>query len=90
LMYLALWVICKYAFWVIVMVSTIAVLRWTIWCLHCCSVSAGGALDELSVIQPNSDSLAPGWGDCGAKTCWCGNVKKMMMKRSGKSWGIYS
>jgi len=58
--------------WVILLVAVLAALRWTNWCLHCCSGSVGGELDEVSVVWLDWDPLPPGWGVCGAMTCCCG------------------
>ena len=79
----------KCALWVILLVATIAASRWTKWYLRCCCISAGGALDEVPVVQLDSDAIELGWGVCVAMTCCCRKVRKMIMKRSGKSWGIY-
>jgi len=70
-------------------VAAIATSRWSNWCLRCCCVSAGGALDKASVVRLYSNRIAAGWGACWAMTCCCGKVRKMIMKRSGKSRGLY-
>jgi hypothetical protein len=81
--------VCKCVSWVIYLVAAIGALRWTNRCLCCGCFSAGGALDEASVVQLDLYPIAPGWGAGGVMTCCCGKVRKMIMKRSGKSWGIY-
>jgi len=75
---------------VIISVATIAASRWTYWCLHCCCVPPCGALFEAPVVQLDSASIAPGWSISGAMTCCCGMVRKMITKRSGKSWKSHS
>jgi len=77
------------ASWVIFSVAAIAVVRWPNWCLHYSYLSAGGALDEAPVIRLHSNPIARGWGACGAMTCSCGMLRKIITKRNGKSWGIY-
>ena len=86
----ALSTVLKYASWVIFLVAAIAVLRSTTQSLGCCCVSPGGSLVEVSVVQLDSDPIAPGWCVSGGMTCCCGKVRKMIMKRSGKSWRLYS
>ena len=70
-------------FWV----AAFAVLGWTMGCLHCSWVSAGGVLVEPAVILLDSVPLSPHCFCCGAMICLCGSEKMMMMKQSGKSWG---
>jgi len=69
--------------WFIFLVATIAVSRWTNWCLRCCCGSLGGALFEEPVIRLDSASITPGWSIYGAMTCHCGMVRKMIMKKVG-------
>ena len=81
--------VLKCASCVIISVAAIAASRWTIWCLRCSCVSAGGALHEAPVVRLDSDPIAPGCGTCGAMTCCWGKMRKMITKRSGKFWVIY-
>ena len=74
----------KCASWVIFLVATIAASRWTNWCLRCCHVSPSGALIEAPVVQLNLAPIAPVGIVSGAMACCCGNVRKMIKKRSGK------
>jgi hypothetical protein len=73
-------------FWV----ATIAASRSTDWCLHCCWVSPGGALSEAPVVRLDSAQIAPGGCVSGARNCCSRNVRKMITKRSGKCWTLYS
>jgi len=76
---------------VVCSVAAITVTRETHWCLHYCWITAGGALGKAPVVWPDSDPISPGWGVYGAMTCCCGKMRKMrkmITKRSGKSWGI--
>jgi len=75
----------KCASWVIFSVATIALSRWTNWCLRCCSVSPRGALREAPVVRLDSAPIAPGGIVLRAMACCCRNVRKMLTKRSGKS-----
>jgi len=76
------------ATWVIVSVVAVAASRWTELCLHCCSVSAGGAVDQAPVVRLDSDRLTAGCGVCGATPCCCGkgeeddNEKKWEVSRN--------
>ena len=87
-LYLLLPVVCtihKSASWVIVLEAKIAASWWTIWRQYCCCVSTGGAVFEVPVIRLDSASFAPASSISGGMTCCCGMVRKMIMKRSGKS-----
>jgi len=64
--------VCKCASWAIFLVAVIAVSHWTNWCLCCSCVSARGSLDEAPCVWLDSDLITPGWGVCGAMTCYCG------------------
>jgi hypothetical protein len=90
LLLLVLCTIFKCAFWVVFTVATMAVSQCTNCCLHCCSVSLGGALLEAAVIGLNMAPITPGWYVSGAMDCCCGKVRKLITKRSGKSWRLYS
>jgi len=79
----------KCASWAIFSVATIAASQWTNWCLRCCSVSTGGVLLKAPVVRLDSAPSAPGWSVSGAMACCCGNVRKMITKRSGKCWRLY-
>jgi len=79
-----------WASWVIFAVATITASQWTNWCLRGCCVSPSGAFCELPVVRLDSASITPGWGISGTMTCCCGMVRKMITKRSGKSWRLYS
>jgi len=76
--------------WVILLVAAIAGSWWTKWCMGYCCVSPGGAKIEAPVFWLDSDPIAPGWCCSGAITCCCGKVMKMITKRNGKSWRLYS
>jgi len=76
--------------WVIFSVATIAASRWTNWCLCCCCVSLCGALFEGCVVWLVSAPIAPAWSISGAMPCRYGLVRKIITKRSGKSWRLYS
>lgn len=71
-------------FWV----AAIAASWWTTLCLHYPCVPARGVFDEAPVVQPDSDSITPGWGVCGAITYCCWKCEEYD-KQSGKSWAIY-
>jgi len=81
---------CEHAFWVIISVATIEASGWTNWCLHRCSVSLGGASVEAPVIRLDLGQNAHVWSVSAAMTSRCGMVRKIITKRSGKSWIIYS
>jgi len=76
--------------WVIFSVATIAACQWTNWCLHCCCASPSGALCEAPVVRLDSAPIAHGGSVSGAMACCCRNVRKMITKRSGKCWRLYS
>jgi len=52
--------ISKWVSWVIFSVATIAVSRYTNWCLRRCCVSPGGALCEAPVVWLDLASITPG------------------------------
>jgi len=62
----------KSASWAIFSVPAMAASRWTNWCLRCSCVSARGALYEGPGVRLDSDCITPGWGVCGAMTCYRG------------------
>jgi len=82
--------------------AAFAASRWAKWCLHCIWVSAGGILDEMPVVLLDYVPLSPCWSVCGAMVfClwkWRDNdnemkwevLRKMITKRRGKTWRIYS
>jgi len=76
--------------WLLFSVASIAASRWTNGCLHCCGVLPSGALRETPVVRIDSASIAPGGSLSGAMACDCRNVRKMIKKRSGKCWRLYS
>ena len=91
--FLLLVVLCgifKCASWVVYLVATIAASRWTNQCLRCCCVSRGGASLKEPVVWLDSASISTGWSISGAMTCCYGMVRKMITKRSGKSWRLHS
>jgi len=85
-----LYTVFECAYWVICWVAAIAASRWTNLCLRCRSVSLGGAWVEAPVVRLDSDSIAPGSCVSAAMTCCGGKVRKMITKRSGNSWRLYS
>jgi len=82
--------IFKCACWVIFAVATLAVSRWTNWCLCCYCVSAGAqCMTRLSVGSFRIHSHLPEL----VVHPWLAVVElvsKVITKRSGKSCGIYS
>jgi len=80
----------KCASWGIFSVATIAESRWTHWCLRCCCVSPSGSMCEVPVVRLDSAPIALGGSVSGAMACCCRNVRKMITKRSGKCWRLYS
>jgi len=80
----------KCASWVIFSVATIAESWWTNWCLRCGCVSPSGWLCEAPVVRPDSAPIAPGGSVSWAMACCCRNVRKMITKRCGKCWRLYS
>jgi len=56
----------------------------------CCCVSPGGALVEAPVVRLDLALIAPGCSISGPITGCCEMVRKMITKRSGKSWRLYS
>jgi hypothetical protein len=85
-----IYLILKRASWVIFSVATIAMLQRTNLYLHCCCASPGETLVEAPVVRLNLDPITPGWCISGAMASSCGKVRNMIMKRSGKSWRLYS
>jgi len=90
------------AFRVIFSVAAFAASQWTKWCLRCHCVSAGDVLENVPIVLLDSDPLvsccAFSWsmiclGRCEEKDDnkkkW-EVLRKMIIKRSGKSWAIYS
>jgi len=80
----------KGASWVIFSVATIAASRWTNWCRRCYCVLPSGSLCEAPVVRLDSAPITPGGSVSGAMACCCRNVRKMIKKRSGKCWRLYS
>jgi hypothetical protein len=78
------------ASWVIFSVTTIAASQWTNRSLRCCCVSPSGTLLEAPVVQLDSASIALGGSVSGAIACGCRNARKIITKRSGKCWRLYS
>ena len=87
---LVLCTIVKCLFWVIFLVAALATLRWTNMCLCCCCALAGGKLDEVAVIRLDWDLLPPAEVYVEPWLAVVVKVRKMITKRSGKLWGIYS
>jgi len=46
--------------WALFSVAAIAALWWSNWYLHCCCVSARGALDAAPIVWLNSDCITLG------------------------------
>jgi len=92
----------KFACWVRLLVAALAMSRQTNWSLCCSCFSVGGVLDDWPLSLLGSDQLVPGWGVSVAVICWNGKdvednneikwevLRKMIVQRSGNSWGIYS
>ena len=99
---LVLLTIIKCVYTNIFSMATFAESGWCMWYLHYSNVSVGGILDKAPIILLDSDPLMNCWVVCRSTICWCGSEEeddnenkwevlgKMIMKRSGKSWGIYS
>jgi len=68
---LVLGTIFKCASWVRLSVAALAALQWTDWYLHCCCVSAGGALHKVPIIWLDSDRLAPCRDVSGSMISYC-------------------
>jgi hypothetical protein len=69
---------------------TIAASWWTRWCQRWNDVSPSGALLEVLVVQLDSALIAPGESVSRAMACCCRNVRKKIMKWSGKCWSLNS
>jgi len=64
--------IFKCASWVICLVATLAVSRWTNWCLHSCCVRVIAVFDVAPANRLDIDPLSLGWGGCVSVIWWCG------------------
>ena len=78
------------ASWVIFVLATIALLRWTNWCLCCCCVSLSEELFKAPAVGLDLAQIASSGSVSGAMVCCCRNARKMITKRIGKCWRLYS
>jgi len=80
----------KSASWVIFSLATIAMSRWTHWCLRCCCFSPSGSLCEPPVVGLDSAPIAPGENHSRAMACCCRHMRMMITKRWGVCWRLNS
>jgi len=72
LLLLVLRTISRCASWFMILVTALAVSRWTNRCVHSSCVPMSDVLGEVPIDRLNSDPLLPGWGICVAMIWWCG------------------
>ena len=82
--------IVKWVSWVIFLVAASAASRWTSWCLHCCCMPMSDVFD----VSPANRLISIRLLLAGVVVFpWYVGVeleRRMIMKKSGKSWGLYS
>jgi len=66
-----LWMMFQCAYWVICLLTALAELHWTDWCLRSCCVPMIAVIDVAPTNQLDLDPLSPGWGGCVSMICWC-------------------